>query len=65
VTLPSKTAAAGTVPHLRAPMLFDGEPLRVERAAPALGEDSDTVLGGLLGLGENEIAALRDKGVVG
>jgi crotonobetainyl-CoA:carnitine CoA-transferase CaiB-like acyl-CoA transferase len=64
VDLPSKTAAEGTVPHLRSPMLFDGEPLRVERAAPRLGEDSDAVLNAL-GLGENEIAALRDKGVVG
>jgi crotonobetainyl-CoA:carnitine CoA-transferase CaiB-like acyl-CoA transferase len=64
VDLPSKTAAGGTVPHLRSPMLLDGEPLRVERAAPRLGEDSDALLGAL-GLGENEIAALRDKGVVG
>jgi crotonobetainyl-CoA:carnitine CoA-transferase CaiB-like acyl-CoA transferase len=64
VTLPSKATAAGTVPHLRAPILFDGEPLHVDRAAPSLGEDSDAVLAAL-GLGESEIAVLRDKGVVG
>jgi crotonobetainyl-CoA:carnitine CoA-transferase CaiB-like acyl-CoA transferase len=64
VTLPSNAAAGGTVPHLRAPMLFDGESLDVDRAAPSLGEDSDAVLAAL-GLGESEIAVLRDKGVVG
>ena len=44
------------------PIKLDGERLPL-RAAPLLGADSDDVLGEL-GLSENEIAALRKKGVV-
>ena len=35
------------------------------RAAPMLGEHTDEVLGGLLGLEADEIAALRSEGVIG
>jgi crotonobetainyl-CoA:carnitine CoA-transferase CaiB-like acyl-CoA transferase len=64
IELPSKTAAAGAVPNVRAPILLDGEMMTAGRAAPGLGEDSDGVLA-TLGLSEGEIAALRQLGVVG
>jgi len=64
IELPSKAAAAKFVPNVRAPMLVDGEAMIPDRAAPALGEDSDAVLAEL-GLDEAEIRALREKGVVG
>jgi crotonobetainyl-CoA:carnitine CoA-transferase CaiB-like acyl-CoA transferase len=64
IELPSAAAAAKSVPNVRAPMLIDGEAMTVDRAAPSLGEDSGAVLASL-GLGESEIRALREKGVVG
>ena len=64
IDLPSKAAAAGRVPNVRAPMLVDGDAMIPDRAAPRLGEDSDALLAGL-GLSAAEIAALREKGVVG
>ena len=36
----------------------------IERAAPLLGQDNDEVYGGILGLGDAEIGALRDAGVI-
>jgi succinyl-CoA---D-citramalate CoA-transferase len=43
---------------------LDRTPLRVERGAPRLGEHTDEVLAELLGMGDEEIRALRDAGVV-
>ncbi|NVN88800.1 MAG: CoA transferase [Rhodopseudomonas sp.] len=40
-------------------------PYAIERLAPTLGEHNMEVLGGLLGLGQAEIAKLRDDGVIG
>lgn len=39
-------------------------PLRVERGAPRLGEHTEEVLGRVLGMGGEEISALRAEGVV-
>jgi crotonobetainyl-CoA:carnitine CoA-transferase CaiB-like acyl-CoA transferase len=64
IDLPSKAAAAGSAPNVRAPILLDGEAMIVDRAAPALGEDSDAVFAEL-GLSEAQIKALREKGVIG
>ncbi len=43
---------------------LDRTPLSVPRGAPRLGEHTDEVLGELLGLGDDELAALRDQGVI-
>jgi len=64
IDLPSKAAASGSVPNVRAPMLLDGGPMLVDRAAPALGEDSEAVLQEL-GVSPAEIQALRATGIVG
>ena len=44
--------------------LHGSAPGRVERAAPLLGQDTDRVLGELLGLGAAELAALHARGVI-
>ncbi len=48
-----------------APYRENGVPYPVRHAAPTLGEFNDQVLGGLLGLSEAELAALREAGVIG
>jgi crotonobetainyl-CoA:carnitine CoA-transferase CaiB-like acyl-CoA transferase len=61
-----------TVPHtLHGPVRVDGIPAHLSatdwaahRAGPLLGEDNDTVLGGLLGLSATEIDQLRADGVI-
>jgi crotonobetainyl-CoA:carnitine CoA-transferase CaiB-like acyl-CoA transferase len=56
-----------TIPDLRViapPLSYDGERLPLRTAAPALGGDTDAVLAEL-GLGPDEIAALRARGTVG
>ncbi|HXW20604.1 MAG TPA: CaiB/BaiF CoA-transferase family protein, partial [Roseiarcus sp.] len=63
INLQAKDAAAGVLPNVRSPILIDGDKMIPERAAPALGEDSDRILVGL-GLSESEIAKLRRDGVV-
>jgi CoA:oxalate CoA-transferase len=44
--------------------LHGSEPGRVERAAPLLGQDTDRVLGELLGLSAAELEALHARGVI-
>ncbi len=62
--LPATGARGGTAPAVRSPMVFDGEGLTAERAAPRLGEHTEAVLAGL-GYDEAETARLRARGVVG
>jgi formyl-CoA transferase len=45
------------------PVRIDGKPPRVT-ASPLLGQHSAEVLGGWLGLGAEEVAALKKDGVV-
>lgn len=47
------------------PIQVTGAAAPEDRRPPALGEDTDEVLAGLLGLGEDRISALRGEGVVG
>jgi Predicted acyl-CoA transferases/carnitine dehydratase len=58
------TRADGSdLPLLRGPLSIDGKALRIRKAPPALGEDTEAVLAGL-GLTPEQIAGLIDAGVV-
>jgi len=46
------------------PWKFSATPARVKSCGPLLGEHTDHVLGQILGMSQNEIAALRDEGVL-
>ena len=54
----------GTLKEVRSPIRTEGE-VRAPRRAPRLGEDTDTILGEILGYGAATIAGLRARGVVG
>lgn len=56
---------AGTRRYAGQPVRLSTNPARLYRPAPCLGQHNDQVLGGLLGLSDDELAALRDKGVIG
>lgn len=53
----------GTVHCISAPFALSATPSRQERAGPTLGADNDHVFGGILGLGDEERAALARDGV--
>ena len=55
---------AGSVPGVANPIRYVGEPHDYPGGAPALGEHTGEVLGGILGMDADEIAALRKDGVV-
>ena len=56
---------AGMRRYAGQPVQLSATPARLYRPAPCLGQHNDQVLGGLLGLSDDELAALRDKGVIG
>ena len=56
--------AAGKVSLVRSPMRFSATPVEHERPPPLLGEHTDEVLRGLLGMKDEEIAKLRAEAVV-
>jgi crotonobetainyl-CoA:carnitine CoA-transferase CaiB-like acyl-CoA transferase len=60
-----KHSKAGEVPIIGSNYRFSDTPVDDTRPPPALGEHTDQVLGGLAGLSEKEIAALREKKVIG
>ncbi|QNA89222.1 CoA transferase [Massilia sp. Dwa41.01b] len=55
---------AGSVDVFASPWRFDGERLPVRRAPPGLGEGTHEVLQDLLGLSEERLAGLRQRGVL-
>ena len=55
----------GRQPHPAAPYRFGPDPLALDGPAPTLGEHGTEVLRGLLGLTDDEIAALERDAVVG
>ena len=62
-TQPHPDTAAGTVPVLSPPYRFDGVRTPVRSAPPQLGKDTGEVLGELLGLSQEKLAALKAAGV--
>jgi crotonobetainyl-CoA:carnitine CoA-transferase CaiB-like acyl-CoA transferase len=56
--------AAGQVSLVRSPMRFSATPVEHERPPPLLGQHTDEILRGVLGLTEPEISKLRAEGVV-
>jgi len=55
---------AGRVSLVRSPMRFSATPLEHKIPPPTLGQHTDEVLRGLLGMSEVEVARLRAEGVV-
>ncbi|QOY95664.1 CoA transferase [Massilia sp. UMI-21] len=62
IELPHPTA--GKVKLVRNPIRMSATPATSDKAPPLLGQHTDEVLHDVLGLGEAEITALREKGVV-
>jgi len=57
-------AAAGKVTLVASPMRFSATPLKHEIAPPVLGQHTDEILRGRLGMSDAEVAALRAQGVL-
>jgi CoA:oxalate CoA-transferase len=55
---------AGTLAVPNSPLRFSRTPVAVEKPAPLLGQHTDQVLGGLLGLSASELEELRREGVI-
>ncbi len=62
VDVPHPTA--GSTKLVRSPMRLSETPADVRTAPPTLGQHTDDVLQGLLGRSADEVAALRDKGIL-
>jgi crotonobetainyl-CoA:carnitine CoA-transferase CaiB-like acyl-CoA transferase len=54
----------GPIPTRGVPIRLERTPGSVRRAAPTLGQDTERLLGELLGLGPDDVSALRRDGVV-
>jgi crotonobetainyl-CoA:carnitine CoA-transferase CaiB-like acyl-CoA transferase len=54
----------GPRPYPGTPVLLDGERASDWTPAPTLGQHNEEVLGGLLGVGEDELRALYERGVI-
>jgi crotonobetainyl-CoA:carnitine CoA-transferase CaiB-like acyl-CoA transferase len=57
-------ATAGRLPTVASPLRLSDSPVAYDLGPPLLGEHTDEVLGGLLGLDGAALEALREKGVV-
>ena len=55
----------GKTPYASFPARFDGSFVGWRRPSPTLGQHNDEVLTELLGLSEDELAELRESGVIG
>ncbi|MEM5316598.1 CaiB/BaiF CoA-transferase family protein [Paraburkholderia sp. JHI869] len=61
---PHPHTESGTTPVLAPPWRFDGERMPVRHAPPQLGEGTQEVLQSLLGYSTDQLAGLKDKGVI-
>jgi Predicted acyl-CoA transferases/carnitine dehydratase len=57
-------AVLGDIPLVRQPVHFHGAPVPETQRAPLIGEDTDAVLSGLLGLTAEDIQSLRNRKVI-
>ena len=64
VEMPHPQATGGAVKVVANPVRLSATPAEYHITPPALGEHTEAVLGGLLGLDAAELAALREKGIV-
>ncbi len=55
----------GRYPVAASPLQFGAVPRQAPRIAPTLGQHTDEILSGILGLPDHEIARLHDEGVIG
>jgi len=55
---------AGEVPLIGSPMKFSGTPIKHELPPPLLGQHSDEILCGLLGMSTEDVARLRAAGAI-
>jgi crotonobetainyl-CoA:carnitine CoA-transferase CaiB-like acyl-CoA transferase len=64
VNMPHADADGGEVKVIANPVRLSETPADYRITAPMLGEHTDDVLGSLLGMGADEIAGLRERGIV-
>ena len=64
VELPHEADPRVNVPQIASPLKLSETPVRYHRSAPALGQHTEEVLREVLGLHENEIAALKNSGAI-
>ena len=55
---------AGSVPQVASPIRLSETPVEYRNAPPLLGEHTEQILGGVLGLGADDIERLRGAGVL-
>ncbi|TQV80640.1 CaiB/BaiF CoA transferase family protein [Denitrobaculum tricleocarpae] len=64
LTMPYPESQSGEVDLIANPIKYSGTPVTYRRPPPTAGQHSEEVLQELLELSENEIAGLRDSGVI-
>ena len=56
---------AGRHKYIGMPWKFSETPVRIRRPAPGLGQHTESILKELIGLGDDEVASLRDQDIIG
>jgi crotonobetainyl-CoA:carnitine CoA-transferase CaiB-like acyl-CoA transferase len=64
IAMPYSGAQGGTIPLIGSPLKLSETPVTYRLAPPRLGQDTDHILGGVLGMPADERAALRNAGVI-
>jgi crotonobetainyl-CoA:carnitine CoA-transferase CaiB-like acyl-CoA transferase len=64
IEMPHPLAGAGEIPLVASPIKMSATPPQYRHAPPTLGQHTDEVLGELAGMDDDEIAGLRDEGIV-